>query len=208
MCSLPFTHRRTFSSVSNAHKHCLHCETSCPSSNSLTMSLLRKGNGCCVTWGFSCWFNCLQEHTASSHWYSIYACGGGYVAPFIFFACVCVCVCTGSTAAAWEQRKQEETLQRTTLPPSVLSITDTVGPPIRTLERGSGGNCTVPAPSKAKLWTTNGCLVYSEEPKNVRSYTHASTAAISLTFFALCFPSCIVVIWSSTVHLCIYPHPM
>lgn len=92
--------------------------------------------------------------------------GAIYVAPFIFFACVCA----GFTAAAaWEQSNQEETLQRPTLPPSVLSISDTPATPLGSLERGSGGNCTVPAQSKAKLWTTNGYLVCSKEAKKVSS---------------------------------------
>lgn len=63
----------------------------------------------------------------------------------------CMYVCGqhySPTAAPWERRNQEETLQRT-LPPSVLSINAAVALPLGSLQRRSGGNYTVPVQSKA-----------------------------------------------------------
>lgn len=59
---IPGAHKDTFS-------HCLRCGMSCLlclSNNSLTMFSHPKGNGCCLTQTFSCWFNNSLERMASS----------------------------------------------------------------------------------------------------------------------------------------------
>lgn len=80
---IPGAHKDTFS-------HCLRCGMSCLlclSNNSLTMFSHPKGNGCCLTQTFSCWFNNSLERTASSltigQWWQRLK-----VALFIIFACV------------------------------------------------------------------------------------------------------------------------
>ena len=56
---------------------------------------------------------------------------------------VCVCVYVRAHSPSQQLENQEESLQRTTLPVSVLSVIDIVAPPITSLEGAWGLNCTI-----------------------------------------------------------------